>query len=106
MIEVIYRRKRHTLRVTGHAYSGKAGEDLVCAAASILAYTYAYAAENAKRDGLVSDTDISMEHGSARVRCCVLPEHDKTVTVILDNIVNGFILLANSYPDRVRVTAK
>lgn len=39
MIDVIYDRKRLIVKVKGHAQSGEAGHDLVCAAASILVYT-------------------------------------------------------------------
>ena len=41
MIDVTYDRKRLILKVKGHAHSGEAGHDLVCAAASILVYTLA-----------------------------------------------------------------
>ena len=35
MIDVTYDRKRLIVKVKGHAHSGEAGHDLVCAAASV-----------------------------------------------------------------------
>ena len=41
MILVTYYRSYNRLTVEGHAHSGEPGKDLVCASASILAYTLA-----------------------------------------------------------------
>ena len=44
MIRVTYEPREHRLRVEGHALAAPAGEDLVCAAASALAWTLVRAA--------------------------------------------------------------
>ena len=46
MIKVVYHRDHNKVEVTGHAHSGEAGHDLVCASASILVYTIASFARN------------------------------------------------------------
>ena len=94
MIEVIYKRGRHSLSVRGHAYSGAAGHDLVCASASILAYTFIANVQNAERQW-----DDMPE---ARY---IAPPADKAeaLSVILDGIVTGFSLLADSYPDNISI---
>ena len=51
MITVVYHRDRNRVEVEGHAYSGEAGHDLVCASASILTHTLATLAKNMENAG-------------------------------------------------------
>lgn len=53
MLYVRYDKKRdvHRLRVKGHAGYARKGEDIVCAACSILAYTLGQNARDLERSG-------------------------------------------------------
>ena len=50
MIEVIYYREKNRVSISGHAFSGEAGHDLVCAGVSALAYTLAANVGNMEED--------------------------------------------------------
>lgn len=103
MINVVYDRPSHSLKMDGHAYSGEAGHDLVCAAASILAYTLAASATNAAQaPGTTSD--IKLESGDAAVVCNPDPKVAGAVTLMYDTVCVGFELLAQNYPENVSYT--
>lgn len=102
MIEVIYYRDKHKLTVKGHAKSGEAGHDLICAAASILTYTIAsnvlQMAENKRQ---IRRPKVKLEPGDASVSCSAIHGMDSVVTLVFDAVCQGFDLLAKQYPDNV-----
>lgn len=103
MINVVYDRPSHSLTMGGHAYSGEAGHDLVCAAASILAYTLATSVTNAAQaPGTTSS--IKLETGDAEVVCNPDPKIAGAVMLMYDTVCVGFELLAQNYPDNVSYT--
>ena len=103
MINVVYDRPNHCLTMEGHAYSGEAGHDLVCSAASILAYTLAASVTNAAQTpGTTSN--IRLETGDAEVVCTPEPKIGGAMTLIYDTVCVGFELLARNYPNNVSYT--
>ena len=101
MIKVTYHRDLNRVSITGHAYSGEAGHDLVCASASILTYTLASFVENMKESGQVRYPTVKLEEGDAII-CCNAPKRIKAqVTLAFDTLCAGFELLARSYPDNI-----
>ena len=103
MINVVYDRTNHCLTMQGHAYSGEKGHDLVCAAASILAYTLATSATNAAQaPGTTSN--IKLDTGDAEVVCKPDPKIAGAITLIYDTVCVGFELLAQNYPKNVCYT--
>ena len=101
MIHAVYYRKYNRLTVTGHANSAEPGHDLVCASASILAYTLAANVANMADAGQVRQPIIENSEGNTEISCN--PRHNlkSTVTLIFDSICVGFELLAHDYPEYV-----
>lgn len=101
MIKVVYRRKNHRLTITGHANSGEAGHDLVCASVSILAYTLAANVKNMVNAKQAYNPIISLAEGNANVYCRTKQGYRSVVTLVYDSVCAGFDLLAKNYPDYI-----
>lgn len=101
MIQAIYYRKFHRLTVTGHAGAAEPGHDLVCASASMLAYTLAANVANMADNGQVRQPIIKNEVGDTEISC--VPRHNlkASVTLVFDAVCVGFELLAHDYPEFV-----
>ena len=101
MIQAIYYRSYNRLTVTGHANSAEPGHDLVCASASMLAYTLAVNVANMADAGQVRQPIIRNNEGDTEISCN--PRHNlkNTVTLVFDSICAGFDLLAHDYPEYI-----
>lgn len=102
MIQVIYYRQHNRLTVEGHAYSGEPGKDLVCASASILAYTLAANVGNLADLGHVRIENMELSSGKAEI--AIKPRSGVSAIVgrIFESICVGFELLAKDYPQYIR----
>ena len=102
MIQATYYRKYNRLTVTGHAESAEPGKDLVCASASMLAYTLAANVANMADHGQVRNPVIKNNEGDTEIRCN--PRHNlkASVTLVFDSVCVGFDLLAHDYPEFVK----
>lgn len=92
------------MSVRGHAGSAKKGEDLVCAAASILAYTAAQDVTDLHRDGRLKEKPkVKMQSGRTTIEA--LPKDDAYAETLhtLFVIQKGFVLLAANQPKYVTV---
>lgn len=102
MTTVKYDRDDLAIEIKGHSGCGKAGQDLVCAAVSILMWTLvdcvmadsAYNARWVKKE----ETPLSA------VRCYPDKRVKSRCLVIMDTIADGFSLLAAHYPQFVKFT--
>ena len=101
MITVTYDRDDNHVIMTGHAQSGEAGHDLVCAASSILAYTIASSVENMVAAGHVKEHHIEFKDGYASIHCLAPDKLKSTITLMFDTVCAGFELLAHDYPDNI-----
>lgn len=102
MIKVTYYRKRYNkVTIEGHAKSGEAGHDLVCASASILAYTLAANVQAMKAAGHVKNMDIKLEPGDTEIRCAPKAHFQSAVKLIFDAICAGYELLSKQYPANI-----
>lgn len=101
MIQATYYRKYNRLTVTGHAGAAEPGKDLVCASASMLAYTLAANVANMADNGQVRNPVIKNNEGDAEISCT--PRHNlkASVTLVFDSVCVGFELLAHDYPEFV-----
>ena len=81
-----------SLRVEGHAGYAEVGQDIVCASASILAYTFASIVES-----LCEDATISLKSGDTIIECESKP---KTRNAFYYTKV-GYELLEHNYPQYV-----
>ena len=106
MINVIYYRSENKLTVEGHAQSGNAGRDLVCASASILAYTLAAFVKSSYKAKQTKKPVLKLESGDTEVSCKARPRFKLAITLAFDTICGGYELLAKNYPDNVSYTIK
>ena len=102
MITVVYHRDRNRVEVKGHAQSGEAGHDLVCASASILVYTLASFVENMKRAKQVYNPTTELKEGDALIYCDAPNKYKHSITLVFDSICGGFEILAKDYPDNIK----
>lgn len=101
MIQVIYYRKYNRLAMTGHAGAADYGHDLVCASASMLAYTLAVNVANMADHGQVRQPITKLSDGEAEISCNPKSNLKNTVTLVFDTICAGFELLANEHPENI-----
>lgn len=94
--------KTVTLRVKGHSGMVTKGNDIICASASILAYTLAQNIKTAgEQDKLMMSPTIRLNSGNAKVKCYVKPEYYDEIVHAYLVIQTGFRLLNANYPDFV-----
>ena len=101
MTVVSYDPDRLHLRVEGHAGSAPAGEDLVCAAVSVLVWTLLAEAEAEERFHMEAVTDE--ENAVIDVRCCPEGATVWACRYLFDIVMSGFALLAENYPEYIRI---
>lgn len=101
MIKVVYDRQATKLTVQGHAHSGEQGHDLVCASASILAYTLASFAKNTYKAKQIKKLVIKLDPGNAEVSFKAKARYKVAINLVCDAICGGFELLARNYPQNV-----
>ena len=98
MVEIkVARRGRHiAFDITGHAHGGSPGEDVICAGVSTLALTLASALAHVGAPGL----DATLNSGMAHISC----RETKATRPIIQTVMRGFDIIADSYPDNVGIT--
>ena len=104
MVQISWRPESF-LQVRGHAGSGEKGRDLVCAAVSALVLTLAANTDRMVRAGWVTDPVIRLAEGSALIRCDPCPEYRAAAELVFGSVCAGFLLLAEKYPEYVRMDA-
>lgn len=94
-----------SLHVKGHAGANAPGHDIVCASASILAYTLAQNIKMSEERGhLKYSPKIKLKEGDSIITCRAKDE--ETYTEMLHTflvIQMGYALLAHNYPQYVAV---
>ena len=108
MIKVTYDRLHCTLICEGHANAGLKGSDPICAAATILAYTFAQSCIDAVEFKMAKPKSLltKFEDGYAEISVEPHKKYCDMVISILDSIMNGFVLLAHNFKDNVSLTVK
>ena len=101
MIEAVYNRKYNRLTVKGHAYSGEPGHDLVCSAASMLAYTLAVNVAGLSDKGQATEPMIKLEPGDTEIACRPRARSKSTVALVFNSVCVGFEILAHDYPENI-----
>lgn len=105
MLYVRYDKKRdvHRLRVKGHAGYARKGEDIVCAACSILAYTLGQNARDLEKSRIVEVNRCAIEEGEAAIDFAVIDRSKEAVVqLVMDSILRGYELLASNFPENVQ----
>jgi uncharacterized protein YsxB (DUF464 family) len=88
--------KKLSLRLEGHAGYADVGKDLVCASASILAYTLAYIVQQEDETA-----DIRLDSGDTVIECVKTP----TIRTAFEHTLIGLGLLEQNYPQYVKLNA-
>ena len=101
MIQVVYDRRETKITIKGHAHSGEIGHDLVCASASILAYTLASFIKNTYKARQVKKPMLRLCEGDAVIACRPRKRYRGAIILVVDAMCGGFELLARNYPDHV-----
>lgn len=94
MIEVSVR--KDGIAVSGHAEYATEGQDIVCAAVSVLAQTLIKSIEDLTGDTIkynISPGRVDIEYGN-------LSEKSRT---LIDSFFIGICMTVNEYPDNVRI---
>jgi uncharacterized protein YsxB (DUF464 family) len=93
------KKRSATLRMEGHAGLASPGQDIVCASASILAYTLAQEIKIAEERGeLRYKPRLHLRGGNANISCRY---KDPSILRAFLTVQTGFALLAHNYPDYV-----
>ena len=94
-----------SLRLEGHAEYAEVGKDIVCASASILAYTVAQIVRIKERDGCLTESAVvRLEGGDTEITC--VPKDATSYDLLWDAYDFarvGYFLLAHNYPKYVRL---
>lgn len=109
MIQVKYTydkdKRECALTVKGHAGQAEIGKDIVCASASILAYTIAQVIKSMEHHGdLIEPPTIELENGDATIVCRA--KDDYLFSELMQDffVINtGYALLAHNYPQYVEL---
>ena len=93
------------LTVSGHAGAGNKGEDTVCAASSILAYTVAQEVRDLQeRKKLRKKPNIRLAEGDCTITCKPVKGAFIEALHTFKVAQTGYRLLAHNFPDNVRIT--
>ena len=96
-------KKAFALTVKGHAGLSQAGQDIVCAAASIITYTLADRVFTMwKEDKLQDRPVVRLSSGDAAILCRPREEHWQEALYTFATASAGYALLSKNYPEYVR----
>ena len=102
MILVKYSREDFAMQVVGHAGSDVKGQDLVCAAVSILVHILDNRLNHAEDDGMLKHCNAKLCPGFANFFCTPKNKYREKLTTMFDLLFEGFQLLEKNHPDNVR----
>lgn len=92
------------MRLKGHAGMSTIGNDVICASASILAYTIGQIVKTSSEMGKTEgEPMIKLEKGNATISCVCKPEYYAEMVHAFVVIETGLHLLANQYPNFVNL---
>ena len=93
----------YEVKAKGHAGAGKYGQDIVCAAVSVLMQTLANEVEEAARAGTVALGAVAHGDGWMKVEVTPTRESCDMVEAWVELVQNGLDALAESYPENVEL---
>ena len=104
-VKFMMEEERHFIQMTlkGHAGQAEHGHDLICASASILAYTVAQVVKAMEHHGdLNGEPIIDLREGNATIMCRCRYSEDFGELVHTFFVASvGYSLLAHNYPEYV-----
>ena len=93
----------YEVKAKGHAGAGKYGQDIVCAAVSVLMQTFANEVEEAARAGTVALGAVAHGDGWMKVEVTPTRESCNMVEAWVELVQDGLDALAESYPENVEL---
>ena len=93
----------YEVKAKGHAGAGKYGQDIVCAAVSVLMQTLANEVEEAARAGTVALGAVANGDGWMKVEVTPTRESCNMVEAWVELVQDGLDALAESYPENVEL---
>ena len=93
----------YDVKAKGHAGAGKYGQDIVCAAVSVLMQTLANEVEEAARAGTVALGAVAHGDGWMKVEVTPTRESCNMVEAWVELVQDGLDALAESYPENVEL---
>lgn len=78
---------------------------MICASASMLAFTLAQNVKILEDAGVAKDVNIILEEGNALISCRPVGEKE-TLLCVYDTITTGFMLLHGNYPKNLKFIEK
>ncbi len=105
MTKVFYREyyDRLLVIIEGHSGFAECGQDIVCAAASILAFTLLNCLKDEESDKRLKFIREVTNEGYMCVEVEPFGFSRERITSIVDTCIAGFILLSDEYPENVRI---
>lgn len=101
MIHVMYEPREYHLRIEGHALAAPAGEDLVCAAASALAWTLVRAAT--QRSEYRPRLFIDREKAIIDVECFPDKSAESDCRYLFEIIAGGLAVIEKNNPKNIMI---
>lgn len=107
-ITITSTQKKYRLSIEGHAGYAEAGRDIVCAAVSILAYTWINELCVLKERGYVKKVEGKEAEGRLEIVFELVngPNEKEAVLTGLETIVTGFRTLEKNFPQYVALGEK
>lgn len=91
-----------TFRLSGHSGAAPAGEDLICAGVTTLAYALAQTvSDHAARGALTEVPQMILSSGKAIISATPKEKFRDTLQGAFQMAINGIKLLATHYPDHI-----
>ena len=100
MTKITYDAENYTLEMDGHAGAGAPGQDIVCAAETILMRALVAAVMDEQSKLCPS---VRQRSGYAKVQCSPTPRAKTMCKAMMQTIFTGYELLAQHYPEHVKV---
>ena len=93
-----------TLDINGHAGYADEGQDIVCSAISIFAYTLAEHIALLYDGGMLEDKPvIKLNPGEMQIKCKAKDETYHYIQNTFAFVRLGYAIIANTYPDNVKL---
>lgn len=103
MVKILIRRtdRQGDIKVKGHAGGlNENGSDIVCAGVSTITTLFAQVLED---NPAIFVSQISLQSGDTRIKYEIHPGSEKEANTVIDTVLTGYYLLANTRPDCVYI---
>lgn len=106
MITVKYKPDKHTLTIKGHAGYAEAGEDIICASASMIFYNLCAMLRQYPDEAFSMPLDMKMakgKNGVTTVKCTPSKAYESLIDHDFLYALTGFQTLSGNYPENVNL---